>query len=214
MEHSSFIDGVRISVDLAARPEVAAAWSDESSCAGMTVGGLTNHLLTQIHQLRALLETDPAALPAGLEVLTAREHYARAAWVADALDGPVNTRIRDVGETGASAGPEAVVARAREALAAAGALLAAPRTPDVVAPSWLAWGLTTDDFLLTRLVETTVHCDDLAASVGLGTPRFSDDVADAVVRLLTDVAHDRHGQTAMLRMLTRPQRAPEGVSAF
>ena len=59
-----------------------------------------------------------------------------------------------------------------------------------------------------------VHSDDLAASVGLPTPEFPDDVLVPVLDLLTRVAVRRHGQAAVVRALSRPQRAPASVSAF
>jgi len=59
-----------------------------------------------------------------------------------------------------------------------------------------------------------VHSDDLAASVDLPTPDFPDDAIAPVLGLLTGVAVRRHGQAALVRALSRPQRAPDSVSAF
>ena len=59
-----------------------------------------------------------------------------------------------------------------------------------------------------------MHSDDLAASVGVPTPEFPDEAVRAVLALLTVVAVERHGQTALVRALSRPQRAPSSVSAF
>jgi hypothetical protein len=74
--------------------------------------------------------------------------------------------------------------------------------------------LSTHDFLVTRLMGMVVHADDLAASVDLPTPAFPDPVVAAVLGLLSAVAVDRHGQAAVVRALSRPQRAPASVSAF
>jgi hypothetical protein len=63
-------------------------------------------------------------------------------------------------------------------------------------------------------METVVHADDLAVSVGLTTPEFPEPVVHAVLGLLSAVAVDRHGQSAVVRALSRPQRAPGSVSAF
>jgi hypothetical protein len=79
---------------------------------------------------------------------------------------------------------------------------------------WQGWSLAACDFLVTRMMEIMVHSDDLAASVGVETPEFPADVVTPVLALLTDVAVRRHGQTAVLRALSRPQRAPASVSAF
>ena len=79
---------------------------------------------------------------------------------------------------------------------------------------WQGWALATDDFLVTRLMEMVVHSDDLAASVDVPTPDFGSAVLDPVLRLLTSVSLRRHGQDALVRTLSRPQRAPGSVSAF
>jgi hypothetical protein len=64
------------------------------------------------------------------------------------------------------------------------------------------------------MMELVVHGDDLAASVGLETPIYPEGVVGPVVGLLTGVAMRRHGQTAVPRGLSRPQRAPASISAF
>ena len=79
---------------------------------------------------------------------------------------------------------------------------------------WQGWALTVDDLVTTRLMETIVHSDDLAASVGLPTPEFPEPALTPVLGLLSGVAVRRHGQSAVVRALSRPQRAPEHVSAF
>jgi hypothetical protein len=205
-----FLATARSALDLASRPEVAAAWSAPSACAGMSVGGLTHHLLQQVVHTRAVFEA-PAV---EREVVSAREHYARAQWVGADLDAPVNVGVRERSDAQAQDGPSAILLRAREAYDDAARHLSAPSAPTVVSPPWLTWSLTTDDYLLTRLVELTVHSDDLAASVGVPTPLFPDDVVTDVLGVLTDAAVRRHGQTALLRALSRPQRAPGSISAF
>jgi hypothetical protein len=88
---------------------------------------------------------------------------------------------------------------------------------DLVEPvliPWQGWALTVHDWLVTREMEIVVHADDLAASVDLPTPEFPDAVLIPVLDLLTRVAIRRHGQAALVRALSRPQRAPASVSAF
>ncbi|WP_454042468.1 maleylpyruvate isomerase N-terminal domain-containing protein [Cellulosimicrobium sp. Marseille-Q8652] len=211
MDRSLFLATARSALELAARPEVAAAWSAESACEGMTVGGLTHHLLKQLANTRLVLEAPPQA---AADVVGAHEHYARSAWVGADLDAPANVGVREASDAAAEDGPEAVLAWGREACDAVATLVDRPRTPDLVDPPWTAWAMPTDDFLTTRLVELTVHSDDLAASVGVPTPQLPEPVVDAVLDVLTTVAVRRHGQTAVLRALSRPQRAPANVSAF
>ena len=210
-EHvSAFLSAVELSRQLAARPEVRQSWERESSCAGMTVGGLTNHLLKQAgNTVRGLQAAPDAAPPIALQ-----EHYARAAWVEAAPDDEANVSIREGENDSAQVGPDVVLELAGEWAADLPALLEAPRDPDTIFIPWQGWSLTTEDFLTTRMMELVVHGDDLAASVGLDTPTYPDDVVAPVIGLLTGVAMRRLGQTAVIRGLSRPQRAPASISAF
>jgi hypothetical protein len=208
---AAFLSAVDASLALASAPEVATAWGSESSCAGMTVGGLAHHLLGQaVHTVRGL-RADPSGSPAPIALL---EHYDRASWVRATPDDEANVSIREGDNEQALAGPEQVLARAREHIAELPGLLAAPREPDTVFIPWQGWSLTTEDFLTTRMMEMVVHGDDLASSVGLPTPVHADDVVTPVLALLAGVAARRHGQVAVVRALSRPQRATGSVSAF
>jgi hypothetical protein len=214
-EHAAaFLSAVDLSIDLAARPEVRDAWGRESACAGMTVGGLAHHLLKQAGNTMTGLHAAPDKAPADAPVITVQEHYARAAWVEAAPDDDVNVSIREGDNEAAGVGPDVVLELGREWAADLPALLAAPRRPDTIFIPWQGWSLSTEDFLTTRMMEMVVHGDDLAASVGVETPTYPDDVLRPVLGLLTGVAVRRHGQTAVVRGLSRPQRAPGSISAF
>ncbi len=209
-----FPDVARIAAELVQHPEVTRRWSDESACAGMTVGGLAFHLAGQCRNAVRLL----SATPHDEDPISALEHYRRAAWAHSAPDDEANVTIREAADAEAADGPEALAAQARadlEALPAALApVLAGERTPDSVLIPWQGWSLTAHDLVLTRTMEALVHSDDLAASVDLPTPRFPDEAAYAVLALLSAVAADRHGQAAVLRVLSRPQRAGRPAAAF
>jgi len=210
VNRTSFVVAARTALDLASAPEVAARWEDESACAGMTVGGLAHHLLQQAADTVRLLRLDPVAeAPIGL-----LDHYARAAWVSGGPDDDANVAIRDSAAGGAAAGASAVLEQAARAVAVLPAVLDEHRVPDQVHIPWQGWSLSTGDFLVTRAMEVVVHSDDLAASAGLPTPEFPEDVLAEVLRLLTGVAVRRHGQASVVRALSRPQRAPASVSAF
>lgn len=84
----------------------------------------------------------------------------------------------------------------------------------VVHPPWTRWALTLEDFLTARLMEIAVHGDDLAVSVGVGTPVLPEDVSQAVRHLLVDLAAQRHGVAAVLRALSRAERAPVSIAAL
>ena len=209
-----FPEVARVAADLVRHPEVARRWHDESACAGMTVGGLANHLAGQAANVVLLLSApshDAAPIPA-------LEHYRRAAWVHTGLDGEANVEVRTSADAYAGSGPadlEARVSRDLDALPAALApVLDGSRAPDSVLVPWQGWSLTAADFVLTRTMEALVHSDDLAASIGVETPEFPPEAADAVLGLLASVAAERHGQAAVLRALSRPQRSTGPVSAF
>jgi hypothetical protein len=207
-----FLTSARLAGELATRPEVGDRWDDESSCAGMTVGGLAHHLVAQVDIGVRLLGGPPSDQPP----IPLLEHYRRAAWVRSDLDEDANTTVRDSANAEAASGFEGLRSRVAAGLAALPAALAAAdgRQPDSVLIPWQGWSLSAHDLTVTRLMETVVHSDDLAASIGADTPQFPDDVVAAVLALLTGVAVERHGQTALVRALSRPQRAPGPVSAF
>lgn len=211
---SSFPGAARAAAELATSAAVADRWEQESACAGMTVGGLAHHLVGQAGTTVRLLGEPPRADPP----IALLEHYRRAAWVREDHDGEANTGIRAGSDDLARTGPDAL-ADASEAILAAlpGALapvLAGERDPDTVHIPWQGWSLATPDFLVTRLMEIVVHSDDLAASVGAEPPTWAPEVLAPVLGLLTGVAVERHGQDALVRALSRPQRAPSSVSAF
>ena len=78
---------------------------------------------------------------------------------------------------------------------------------------WQDCCLATDDFLVVRLMEVVVHADDLAASVGLPTPAFDDDVLAPALAVLALLGARRHGQDAAVRALSRRERAAGPAAA-
>ena len=209
-----FPEVARVAADLIRHPSVAARWDDESACAGMTVGGLANHLAGQAASVVRLF----AASPHDAEPIAALEHYRRAAWVHTGLDDEANVEVRTSADGYAQSGPADLEERVAADLAALPAtvvpLLAGERDPDTVFVPWQGWSLSSHDFVLTRTMEVLVHSDDLAASIDVETPRFPEEAAGAVLALLASVAAERHGQVAVLRALSRPQRSTGPVPAF
>ncbi len=203
-----FADAVVVATDLVLRPEVTDGWEQESACADMSVGALARHVVSQWFNAVQLMRAPP-----GVDPIPAGEHYARAAWVTGGHDDESNAEIRRGSEDLAAEGAEGMRTLLQELGPDLADVLGSDRTGPVLIP-WQGWSLSEDDFLLTRLMEIVVHSDDLAASVGLPTPEFGDDAIEPVLGLLTGIAVRRHGQTALVRALSRPQRAPASVSAF
>lgn len=195
--------------ELISHPHVGHDWHRESRCEGMTVGGLTRHLIQQPQRIVDVV-TAPTPDP-GDPVMGLTEYYRQPSW-SDDLDDAAHTANRDTANTDASTGYAAAV----HDLAGVRARLAdvLGRAGGVVRPPWQSGVFATDDFLVTRLMEMVVHSDDLATSVGLPTPAFGPAIVDPVVRLLAALSVNRHGEVAIIRALTRPQRASRDITAF
>jgi hypothetical protein len=211
LDHSAVVHAATLVRHLVARPEVADAWPEESSCTAMSVGALTRHLVEQSVYVVRLLGPDPVTRT-DVERISLLEHYTGADWVGAPLDHDAHRFVREKSEGQATEGVEAAVGLQSDAVAAMPAILAAAADETFV--PWANARLATDDFLVTRLMEMVVHSDDLAASVGVPAPAFGPAVLRPALGLLTELAVVRHGQDAVVRTLTRPQRAPASISAF
>jgi hypothetical protein len=200
----------RTVVDLLSRPEVAAAWDEPSALDRWRVSGLAGHLGDQVPLVVRLLEADEA----GEEPISVDEHYRRAAWVDADIDDEVSADIRAAGERRAADGLDALLTRVGSACERLPEVLASTTSDRAVLIPWQGWALRRDDFLLVRMMEITVHSDDLAASVGVSAPELPDAVLAPVLGLLTRLAVRRHGQSAVVAALTRAERAPDRINAF
>lgn len=207
----SYLVAASSAVALLHDPAVAAAWSKPSALTEFSVGGLAVHLSHQLVRVENVLAGDGEIQ----EPIPVLEHFTRSPWVTSGLDHESNVRVRRGGEEAAAADSAQTLAPQVEALL--GRLRSAlPAEPGgrVVHLPWAGWALTLDDFLLTRMMEIVVHSDDLAASVGVPTPELPAEVVDPVVDLLARLAVHRHGPTAVVRALSRTERAPATISAF
>jgi hypothetical protein len=211
LDRDAVVHAAELVGGLVARREIAAAWTEESSCAGMTVGGLARHLVGQSQYVVRLLSADESPRD-DAETLGLIEHYARESWPHEDLDSDANRFVREKSDTQAGEGHDVAVSLQARAIADLPAALADP--PGTVFIPWQGWRMPTDDFAVTRLMEMVVHSDDLAASVGVPAPDFGPAVLEPVLALLAGLAVVRHGQDAVVRALTRPQRAPASIAAF
>lgn len=205
----AYLTAARSAASLLSEPALAAGWHAPSALAEFTVSGLAGHLAYQVFSAESVLADSSNAEP--IELL---DHYARAAWVDAPLDGDVNAGIRERGEQTAAGGPGALAAQVGAAVESLAELIAAQPDDRVVDLAWTGWALRLDDFLVTRMMEIAVHSDDLAVSVDVPTPVLPDDVMAPVLALLARLAARRHGQPAVLRALTRVERAPASIAAF
>ena len=205
-----FVEAADEGLRLVARPEVAAAWDQPSALAQMSTGALAAHLARQVTRVPEVLTFPPLdERPVPLV-----EHYQRSVWVAAGVDDEANVAIRQRAVEDSAPGQAEVVRRARAALDAVRAALPDLELGRPVRPPWVAWNLTLEDYLRTRLMEIVVHSDDLAVSAGIEPPDWPEEVVAPVLGLLTTLAVRRHGVPAVLRTLSRAERAPGDVSAF
>lgn len=173
------------------------------------MSGLAGHLARQVIQVERICAEPPAS---GTPITTL-DHFARSEWTSASRDDLVHVGIRERAEQTAAGGPRVLAADVRTALATLGELL--PTEPaDRVIELRGQWCLRLDDFLMTRLLELIVHTDDLAVSVGLPTPSLPAAATGLIVPLLAQLAARKHGPLAVVRALSRAERAPGIVAAF
>ncbi|QNP66636.1 maleylpyruvate isomerase N-terminal domain-containing protein [Streptomyces genisteinicus] len=209
MIREAFLQGAAAAADLIGHPSVAAAWNAPSVLPGYRVGGLCGHLARNVVLVEPLL----AAPASGARPLPLLDHYTGDDWLDADPQSEEHLAIRERGEKAAADGPGSLAERVSGAVGRLAPAVAAQPADRVVDLPGM-WSLTLDDFLLTRLVELTVHCDDLAVSVGEPTPELPAAHYEETIALLSRLAVRRHGPTALLRALSRSERAPATVSAF
>lgn len=208
----AFRASAHIARDLIASAPVAARWDEQSALPEFTVGGLAAHLGRQILNLVRFLDLPVSPGTPRMDLPT---------WFRDGaggksdqpLDSPTHRAIRARAAALAANGPAALAAEIGDALA-----VLDRRIPTEDPGRWVDLfgnhALTLDTLLMTRLVEIVVHSDDLAVSTGVPTPEFPPEAMDRVLSTLMLYGRDRHGDLALLRALTRRERAPESVSVF
>jgi Mycothiol maleylpyruvate isomerase N-terminal domain len=207
---ASYLAAADVAVRLVDDVAVAQRWAAPSVLPGMPVSALAGHLARQVFGVERLL----AAGPGTESPISLLEHYARSAWAAAGPDDEANVGIRRDAEAEAAPGPAALAERAADTAHRLSGILAGEPPDRVVLVPWGPWPLALDDLLVSRLVEIAVHDDDLALSVGLPTPELPGDVTDLVLALLSRLAARRHGATAVIRALSRAERAPPTVAAL
>ena len=206
----AYMEAARGAMHLLHDPTVAAAWDGPSALQGFAVSGLAGHLARQVFHVPALL----ALSPPDERPITLLEHYVRSAWVGAAVDDEVNVRIRRDATPQAVKGPATLAAQVKAAVEDLRDTLPAQPVDRVVYLSWGPWALSLGDFLTTRMLEIAIHNDDLAVSVGVDAPALSSSVIEPVVDVLSRLAVRRHGAAAVLRALSRAERAPATIAAI
>jgi uncharacterized protein (TIGR03083 family) len=190
-------------------PAVAKDWDGPSALEGYTVGGIVGHVNAAVGWLEPLLQT---AAPAEARPIRPGRYYAGMK-----LDRsgeprhPMHDVVRDMSEKAALLGPEANTSKFRSLISRLQMRLPGESHERVLdlAPT-LPIFVRLVDFLTTRIVELVVHADDLAVSIGAAAP-LPEEAAAVVIEALVKTARAAHGDTAVLRALTRRERSSGDV---
>jgi len=200
---AAFLETADLAASVLARPEVARVWEAPSALRLLSVRGLAGHLVRGATTVEVYLDRPE---PDG-EPISAAEYYARALPENEDITTPIHTAIRERGEGQAAAGPERLAADAAAACARLRERLASEPTTRLMSV-YKETVLRLDDYLRTRLVELTLHIDDLCVSIGVPTPELPVAARAAAIETLLEVARLRHGDLAVLRALARRERDP------
>jgi hypothetical protein len=194
---------VEISVWLTEKVQVLEARFDEpSALAELSVRGLCGHLLRAMTTAETYLDQPPPG--DGAEPLSAAGYYVSVLTEDTDLDSDFNRAIR---QRAMESAPERAVDFTLEWGETAARLISRleQEAGDRRVQVFGGHLLRLDDYLVTRLVELLIHADDLAVSLGETAPELPG-AADVVIGTLVEVARLRHGDSAVIRALTRRER--------
>lgn len=204
-----FCDAVDATTALVRGPTLIERFDGPSALAEFSIRGLAGHVLRAVTSAEGYLD-GPEPEP-GPEPLSAAEYYVAVAAASTDIDDDVNRAIRQRGvEAAPGSAEEFPVAWAGAAARIRARLAAEPAGRLVRVYGDLV--LTLDEYLVTRLIELVVHAEDLAVSLGVAPPPLPPGATGLAIATLVEVARRRHGDTAVLRALTRRER--DGVAAL
>jgi hypothetical protein len=195
-----FLDTLAAVRPLLASSEVAIRWDDPSALPEFSVRGLAGHLVRAAVTVDKYLDRPE---PRGKEPISAAAYYATRD---PDISSVLNVGVRQRGEELAAGGHEHLVAELDRLASRLKERLRHEPNDRLVTVMGDAVMLL-DEYLVTRLIELTVHADDLAVSAGLDYPTMPPGALDISITTLIDTARHRHGDLAVLRALSRRQRA-------
>jgi hypothetical protein len=197
-----FLGSCEVAGGMLARPELTARWDAQSALPFLSVAALAGHLARAVHTVGTYLDAPPPSRDVSDGLVSASAYFVP---IDSDLDSPLNVGVRQRAEEAAADGAGAVAAAFADALSRLRHRLPAEPADRLIR----ALGdrvILLDDYLIVRMVELTVHSDDLAASVGIELPQFPEPVLELVIETLVGTAVMRHGDWAVLRSLTRRER--------
>jgi len=199
---STFLAAAEAARPVVALPEVNLRWEEPSALREMTVGALVAHLVRAVTNVERGLA---AAVPEGVAPMTAAAYFVD---VNADLASAGNVRVRATSDEEALVGHRATLGRLDRGLERLrGPLETEPEGRLVTVRDGEV--LLLDEYLRSRVLEITVHTDDLCVSLGRETPVLPG--LEMSTAMLLDVAALRHGDLAVLRALARRERDRDEV---
>lgn len=202
---SIFLEAARSAVRLLEEPGVAERWDTPSVLVGYTVGGLTAHLGRAVSSPSGYLDQDEGGLGA-VPTTDAADYFLEALGDHDPVDSDLHASVRQRSDDMAASGPLAVIDTIHAALQSlVGRLEVEPEDRVVVVFGGTSMRL--DDYLETRIVELTIHTDDLLESCPDIGPAPLPEAAWALARrVIAEVAARRVGDRQFALGLSRQER--------
>jgi uncharacterized protein (TIGR03083 family) len=204
---ATFLETTDVSRALLRLPEVQGKWEEPSALDQWTLKGLAGHLVRATTSVEYYLDQDAAPES---PTLSPSEYYATVIGDTVDIDSDLNRAIRERGDKMAADGYDALMERFDSTIGRLRTRLE-EEAPDRKVRVLNDLVLLLDEYLVTRLIELTVHIDDVAVSAGLPTPDLPPTALDLTFGCLIDVARHRNGDIAVLRGLTRRERADMNV---
>ena len=201
-EGDVWIDASQATLAFVRDRRVRERWSEASSLPLMTVAELTGHL---IHSgILMVGEAFDIAHVTGSKPVTAARMLS---WVPFDPDDPVHAGVRGVAGAHAAEGLDDLVERATRSLDAITPVVSAVDPDRELAFPWTpTLSMTARELFRSRIVELVVHLDDLAHSVGEEDIPLDAEAISIACHVATDIVVLRHGPTAVVRALCRPDR--------
>ncbi len=196
----AYLELAGTTVELLGGRNIGDRWGERSALPELSVGALAAHLARAILQVEWYLEMPEPAPPAS----SAAQYYQSLDSTAD-LGSELNVGVRLRAEEAAAAGWARLFLDVRNVLERLTERL--EHTP--AERRLLVYGgrvLVVDEYLKTRLVEMTVHIDDLARSLEVPPPPLPEAATATAIAVMVDTARARHGDQAVLHALARRER--------
>ncbi|MBW3557995.1 MAG: maleylpyruvate isomerase N-terminal domain-containing protein [Actinobacteria bacterium] len=197
---TTYLQTAAIAVNLLSRRELGDRWTQPSVLTELEVGELAAHLARAILQVEWFLDMPEPDPP----VITAAEYFRPMVDSGDS-SAQVNVGIRERARTTAAGGWARLYLDASRVQDRLGERLQ-ETPPERRVLAFAGRALLVDEYLKTRLVEMTIHIDDLARSLDVPAPALPEHATAVAIAVLVDTARARHGDRAILHALARRER--------